>query len=214
MDFVISSDLSRGCAIIFFINSVFRKEKKLYIYKYNKIDININVKSLMYLFKKEKKVLLCRQKRTIMGWDSMQDYNGGPDDPPKKANVNASKYHIGGTVKNNQSGFSYGASVSRPSEGSKIPNVSVSAKIPVSKIVDKVKKVFSRKKADKSKTTTIKSNKPGQKSITFRKDGLHKSTGTPPGDKISAAKHKAAGEGKYGPLAKKQEDLYKNVLKG
>ena len=104
----------------------------------------------MYLFKKEKKVLLCRQKRTIMAWDSIQEY--GHKSSPKKKST--------------------------------------------------------------GKTVTLKPTKPGQKPISFKEGGLHKSTNTPPGEKISAAKHKAAGEGKYGPLAKKQEDLYRNVLKG
>lgn len=54
---------------------------------------------------------------------------------------------------------------------------------------------------------------PGKKSITFEKEGLHRSTHTPLGEKIPATKRKAALEGKYGPKAKKQAQFAKNVLK-
>lgn len=60
----------------------------------------------------------------------------------------------------------------------------------------------------------VRPNKPGQKKITFTKGGLHTSTGTPQGQKIPAAKMKAAASGKLGPKAKKQAMFKKNVLTG
>lgn len=61
---------------------------------------------------------------------------------------------------------------------------------------------------------TIMPSKPGQKKITFNQGGLHASTGTKPGKKISASKHAAAESGSLGPKAKKQEMFYENVLGG
>ncbi len=55
--------------------------------------------------------------------------------------------------------------------------------------------------------------KKGQKSISFEKNGLHESTGTPSGQKIPASKRMAALHGAYGPKAKKQEQFAENVLK-
>lgn len=55
--------------------------------------------------------------------------------------------------------------------------------------------------------------KPGQKKITFQKGGLHESTNTPEGQKISPAKRAAALHGKYGSKAEKQALFAKNVLK-
>lgn len=66
----------------------------------------------------------------------------------------------------------------------------------------------------KSTTRTISPTKKGQKPIKFREGGLHASTGTPKGQKISAAKHSAARSGKLGPKAQKQEMFYENVLRG
>jgi hypothetical protein len=60
---------------------------------------------------------------------------------------------------------------------------------------------------------TIMPKKRGQKKITFQEGGLHKSTGTKPGQKISAAKHSAAKSGSLGAKARKQELFYENVLK-
>ena len=57
---------------------------------------------------------------------------------------------------------------------------------------------------------TIKS--PGKKPVTFSKGGLHKSTGTPQGQKIPAAKMAAAASGKLGPLAAKQANLAQGML--
>lgn len=54
----------------------------------------------------------------------------------------------------------------------------------------------------------------GKKPITFNKGGLHKSTGTPMGKPIPAAKKAAALSGKYGPKAKRQAEFAKNVLTG
>lgn len=60
-------------------------------------------------------------------------------------------------------------------------------------------------------TKTIKS--PGKKPITFQKGGLHRTTGTPMGQKIPASKIKAAAAGKYGPKGKKEVSFMRNVLK-
>lgn len=57
---------------------------------------------------------------------------------------------------------------------------------------------------------TIKS--PGRKPVSFTKGGLHKSTGTPQGQKIPAAKMAAAAAGKLGPKAKKQAVMAKGML--
>lgn len=54
----------------------------------------------------------------------------------------------------------------------------------------------------------------GKKPISFTKGGLHRSTHTPMGQKISASKMNAALSGKYGKKAKKQALFAKNVLKG
>lgn len=64
--------------------------------------------------------------------------------------------------------------------------------------------------AAKKKTIPAKGDK---KAITFTPGGLHKSTGTPAGQKIPAAKRKKALAGGYGPKAKKQAQFAKNVLK-
>jgi len=63
-------------------------------------------------------------------------------------------------------------------------------------------------------TVTIDARKKGQKPLKFKKGGLHKSTKTKKGKKISGKKHEEAKEGKLGPKAKKQENFYENVLKG
>lgn len=55
-------------------------------------------------------------------------------------------------------------------------------------------------------------HKAGKKPITFNKGGLHKSTNTPMGKPIPAAKKQAALSGKYGAKAKKQAQFAKNVL--
>lgn len=54
----------------------------------------------------------------------------------------------------------------------------------------------------------------GQKPITFEKGGLHRSTGTPMGQKIPASKMQKALSGGYGKKAEKQANFAKNVLKG
>lgn len=61
---------------------------------------------------------------------------------------------------------------------------------------------------------TLKKTKPGQKTISFQKGGLHSSTGTPQNKKIPAGKMQAALSGKYGAKAKKQAQFAKNVLTG
>ena len=65
-----------------------------------------------------------------------------------------------------------------------------------------------------AKKATVKPTKAGQKPIKFVKGGLHKSTGTPAGQKIPASKKAAAARGDYGPKAKKQAQFAKNVLTG
>ncbi len=68
-----------------------------------------------------------------------------------------------------------------------------------------------------AKTTgkvTLKPTKKGQKKITFQAGGLHRSTGTPAGQKIPAAKKAAALRGELGPKAAKQARFAKNVLTG
>jgi len=66
--------------------------------------------------------------------------------------------------------------------------------------------------ASKSGKQTIKS--PGKKPISFEKGGLHKSTGTPAGQKIPAAKMQAALSGELGPKAAAQARFAQNVLTG
>ncbi len=63
----------------------------------------------------------------------------------------------------------------------------------------------------KGKKRTITAR--GKKPITFQEGGLHASTGTPAGRKISPAMHAAAMAGKMGMKAKRQEMFYRNVLK-
>ena len=65
-----------------------------------------------------------------------------------------------------------------------------------------------------AKTKTIEPTKKGQKSIKFQSGGLHASTGTKPGEKISAAAHAKAASGAEGEKARKQEQFYENVLQG
>ena len=76
----------------------------------------------------------------------------------------------------------------------------------------KAKKAKRAKKAPPSGMTTMKPTKAGQKPITFKKGGLHASTGTKAGEKISAGAHAKAGSGALGPKARKQEQFYRNVL--
>ncbi len=64
------------------------------------------------------------------------------------------------------------------------------------------------------KTATVGPSKAGQKPITFKPGGLHRSTGTPAGQKIPAAKMAAAASGKLGPKAQKQAQFARNVLTG
>lgn len=59
---------------------------------------------------------------------------------------------------------------------------------------------------------TITPKKKGQKKISFNEGGLHSSTGTKKGNKISAKQHAAAKSGKLGKKAQKQELFYENVL--
>jgi hypothetical protein len=69
-------------------------------------------------------------------------------------------------------------------------------------------------KVKKGKKVTLKPTKKGQKPISFKAGGLHSSTKTKSGQKISASKMQAALSGKLGPKAKKQALFKKNVLTG
>lgn len=62
------------------------------------------------------------------------------------------------------------------------------------------------------KKVTIKAKKKGQKSISFEKGGLHRTTHTPMGQKIPESKLSAAMRGDYGPKGKKEVMLMHNVL--
>ena len=63
-------------------------------------------------------------------------------------------------------------------------------------------------------TKTIEPKKKSQKPIKFQEGGLHKSTGTKPGEKISAAEHAKAASGAEGEKAQRQERFYQNILQG
>ena len=65
-----------------------------------------------------------------------------------------------------------------------------------------------------AKTVIMEPKKKGQKEIKFQEGGLHKSTGTKPGEKISVAAHAKAASGAEGEKARKQEQFYENVLQG
>lgn len=66
----------------------------------------------------------------------------------------------------------------------------------------------------KTGKVTLQPTKAGQKPITYKAGGLHSSTGTKPGKKISPSEHAAARSGKLGGKAQKQELFYENVLTG
>jgi len=59
---------------------------------------------------------------------------------------------------------------------------------------------------------TVVLKKKGDKSVSFKKGGLHKSLGVPQGEKIPASKMAAAKSGKYGPKAKKQAVFASGML--
>lgn len=61
-------------------------------------------------------------------------------------------------------------------------------------------------------TKTIEPKKEGQKPITYKPGGLHRSTNTPSGDKIPQKKFERALAGSYGPLARKQALMAKNIF--
>lgn len=71
-------------------------------------------------------------------------------------------------------------------------------------------KSAAKPKAAAKKTETIST--PGKKPITFKKGGLHESTGTPAGKPIPDAKMQQALSGKLGPKAQQQANFAKNVL--
>jgi hypothetical protein len=62
-----------------------------------------------------------------------------------------------------------------------------------------------------TKKETISGGK-GQKPVTFKKGGLHRSLGVPQGQKIPAAKMASAKAGNYGPKAKKQANFALGML--
>jgi hypothetical protein len=64
-----------------------------------------------------------------------------------------------------------------------------------------------------AKIRVIKPKEKGQHKIKFKVGGLHKSTGTDSDKPVSATKHASAKSGSLGPLSKKQEQFYENVLK-
>lgn len=61
-------------------------------------------------------------------------------------------------------------------------------------------------------TVVIRSK--GKSPLKFSKGGLHRTTGTPAGQKIPASKIRAARSGKFGPKGKKQAAFMRNVLTG
>jgi len=63
-------------------------------------------------------------------------------------------------------------------------------------------------------TEVLKPKKKGQKVVSFKKGGLHKTLGVAAGKKIPASKMAAALRGEYGTKAKKQALFAKNVLVG
>lgn len=70
------------------------------------------------------------------------------------------------------------------------------------------KKSSGRSAAKKAETISS----PGKEPITFKKGGLHASTGTPADKPIPAGKMQQALSGKLGPKAQKQAQFAKNVL--
>jgi hypothetical protein len=61
-----------------------------------------------------------------------------------------------------------------------------------------------------AKRTTIRSK--GKKPVSFEKGGLHRSVGTPEGERIPASKMAAAKRGDYGAKAKKQANFATGML--
>ena len=79
---------------------------------------------------------------------------------------------------------------------------------------DKVNALRGKGMSERAATIrTIRPKRKGQKPLKFKQGGLHASTGTKPGAKISASQHAKAASGALGPLAAKQENFYRNVLK-
>lgn len=80
---------------------------------------------------------------------------------------------------------------------------------------DKVNQLRNKGMDERSATIkTIKPKRKGQKPLKFKEGGLHASTGTAPGQKISASQHAKAASGALGPKAQKQEAFFTNVLRG
>jgi hypothetical protein len=71
----------------------------------------------------------------------------------------------------------------------------------------------SGRSSSRGTTRTIPAQGKGKPAISFKEGGLHASTGTKPGQKISASEHAKAKSGALGPKAKKQEMFYENVLR-
>lgn len=61
-------------------------------------------------------------------------------------------------------------------------------------------------------TKTIEPKKEGQKPITYHPGGLHASTGTPQDKKIPQSKFERALAGGFGPKARRQALMAKNIF--
>lgn len=73
-------------------------------------------------------------------------------------------------------------------------------------------KKTSRKTPKVGQKVTIKPRKKGQKKLTYVKGGLHESLGLPQGTKIPKVAIDRAIAGHYGPKAKKQAMMARNVF--
>ena len=79
---------------------------------------------------------------------------------------------------------------------------------------DKVNQLRNKGMSEHAATVkTITPKKKGQKPLKFKQGGLHASVGAKPGAKLTGAQHAKAASGALGPLAAKQENFYRNVLK-
>jgi hypothetical protein len=78
---------------------------------------------------------------------------------------------------------------------------------------DQVKHDGGGKSKPRGMMRTIPAQGKSKPAISFKEGGLHASTGTKPGQKISASEHAAAKSGSLGPKAKRQEMFFENVLR-
>ena len=63
-----------------------------------------------------------------------------------------------------------------------------------------------------ARTVTMRPKKRGQKRVSFKKGGLHRSLGVPEGDKIPDDKMRSAKAGNYGEKARKQASMAMGML--